>query len=137
MHTELQEKKKRLATMNNHKFIEPAVATTSARTSKINIQSDQDKKREEEDIKKERRVIKMVILNGFFNFFLRAPDILFWMEYQGVWSIFDNGGLTLLAPGFLSFIVDISLLTYILTFSTNFLIFYLYNKNFKEAVMFF
>jgi hypothetical protein len=103
-----------------------------------------DKKREDEDGKKERKVIKMVIINGILNFVLRAPDLLFWLENKMTWSIFktkdDNNDYILnniLPPGILSVIADIDYLTYILTFSTNFLIYYNFNKNFKDAVFFF
>jgi hypothetical protein len=105
-------------------------------------QSDEDKSKKEEDDKKERRVIKMVILNGVFNFLLRAPDMLFWMENVNTWSIvftsfqfFSSTGQYM--PGFFSFIADIGYFTYILTFTTNFFIFYTFNKNFKEAYVFF
>jgi hypothetical protein len=70
MHKELQEKRERLARMN--------VLKTSHTEDKKN--------EEEEDGKKERKVIKMVVLNGVFNFIFRAPDILFWMENKTILS---------------------------------------------------
>jgi hypothetical protein len=105
---------------------------------------DEDKKKKEEDNKKERRVIKMVILNDILNFILRAMDMLFWMENTNTWLILfphlahnrvDEYGRFL--PGILSFIPDFGYFTYILTFTSNFFIFYTFNKNFKEAVVFF
>jgi hypothetical protein len=134
MHKELQEKRERLAKMNDSK----SFSTTAVETVNIS-QSDEYRKREEEDDKKERRVIKMVILNGVFNFLLRAPDMLFWMENVNTWSVLFNplngsSWTGLYMPGLLSFLADIGYLTYILTFTSNFFIFYMFNKNFKDAV---
>jgi hypothetical protein len=135
MHKELKEKRERLAKMNADK---PSASSADSHKTPEPVQ---DKKKEEEDAKKELKVIKMVMLNGFFNFVLRAPEILFWMENQSVWSIFNNRNINVAGnhsvPGFLSMIADIGFLTYILTFSSNFVIFYKFNKNFKEAVVFF
>jgi hypothetical protein len=140
MHKELKEKRERHAKMKaTNMSTSPSVETVSASLSQT---LNEDKKKEMEDEKKERKVMKMVILNGIFNFVLRAPDMLFWLENKMTWSIFyfqDDSSTTILnsiTPGILSLIADIGYLTYILTFSTNFLIFYKYNKNFNEAVVF-
>jgi hypothetical protein len=123
MHKELNKKRERLAKMSGS-----------------NISQLADEKKVEEDLKKERRVIKMVVLNGFFNFVFRAPDMLFWMENEDSWTLLftDQNGfifttLSQYMPGFLSFITDISYLAYIITFTTNFVIFYKFNSKFKEA----
>jgi hypothetical protein len=85
----------------------------------------------------------MVIFNGVFNFILRVPELLFWMENVSVWSLFTTTNqitpkeTAQYTPGIFNLIADIGVCTYILTFSTNFLIFYKFNKNFKEAVVFF
>jgi hypothetical protein len=147
MHKELTEKRERLTKMNADRQRAPVVSTASVDLSKAS-QSVEANEREEEDFKKERKVIKMVMFNCFFNFVLRAPDILFWMESQSVWSMFYTQYLGIFGtgeedsqreytPGLLSLISDVGFLTYILTFSTNFLIFYKFNKNFKEASVFF
>jgi hypothetical protein len=136
MHKELKEKRERMAKMN---------VSSAAKSSLDTVQSDQEKKKkeaEEEDLKKERKVILMVVLNSIFNFVLRAPDILFWMEYPSVWSaVFPRSNYwneeRNFIPGFLDLIADIGYLSYILTFTANFFIFYTFNKNFKEAVIFF
>jgi hypothetical protein len=140
MHKELKEKRERLAKMNAAKS-----STVAASLSETN---NEDKKKEAEDEKKERRVITMVILNGVLNFVLRAPDMLFWMENKMTWSIFNfqffdsaddydyNLAVGQLPPGIFSLIPDIGYFTFILTFSTNFCIFYKFNKNFNEAVVF-
>jgi hypothetical protein len=130
MQKELEEKRKRLVKMNSAK----PVGSNGNVLQKIS----EDKIREEEDEKKERKVIKMVVINGILNFVLRAPDMLFWMENNNFWSIFKNTLVyTPLLPGFLAFIPEIGYITYILTFSSNFFIFYKFNKNFNDAVMFF
>jgi hypothetical protein len=135
----LREKRERMQKMNASK--PSAIALTGAYKP---FQADEDmKKAEYEDGKKEREVIKMVVLNGFLNFIFRAPDLLFWLEYKNILStIFIyrplNDSLSgYNTPGLLTLIADISYLTYVVTFSTNFLIFYKFNKNFKEAVVFF
>jgi hypothetical protein len=138
MQKELSEKRKRLAKMN---FSKSAVQTGSVgyeTTSKPDLE---EKKREEDDSEKERKVIKMVVLNGIFNFVLRAPEMLFWIENSNSWRILfsitvDNTD-EFSFPGFLNLIADIGYLAFILTFSSNFFIFYKFNKNFKEAVVLF
>jgi hypothetical protein len=141
MQKELREKRERLAKMN---AIKPAI--TSCLIAEDNkCQTDlEDKKREEDDGKKERKVITMVVVNGVLNFVFRTPDILFWLEHTSFYNIFHpyqhhfgRFGNTDIVPGVLSFISDFGYLTYILTFSTNFIIFYKFNKNFNEAVVFF
>jgi hypothetical protein len=134
MHKELKEKRKRMTIMN-------AAKSKSTELAKIYL-TNKDKKKQE-DVKKERKVIKMVVLNGIINFVLRAPDMLFWLENESVWSFIFTVQLDpsktydQKLPGILNFISDMGYFTYILTFITNFVIFYSFNKNFKEAVVFF
>jgi hypothetical protein len=128
MHKELVEKRERIAKM---KELSSAVA------------KHEDNTKADDDDKKERRVIKMVVLNGILNFVLRAPDMLFWMENTKMMLIVfgDINGVLFrileFVPGLLIFIADIGYFTYILTFTTNFAIFYKFNKNFKKAVLIF
>jgi hypothetical protein len=149
MHKELKEKRQRLARMNATK---PSLPSTSLKKEEPETsQEDKDKKKaEDEDGIKERQVIKMVIFNGVFNFILRGPDILFWMENKNIVSCFYSGSYEHVdltwnneenmhnerTPGLLNLIADIAYLTYILTFTTNFVIFYNFNKNFKQAIVF-
>jgi hypothetical protein len=145
MHKELAEKRECIANMNSSKS-----ATSLSSDIKTNSEpsttshTDEEKKREEEDVKKERKVVKMVVLNSILNFLLRAPEMAFWLENTSAWPIFfkyqeDQSILRVgsYVPGLLSLIADIGYLTFIITFTTNFLIFYKFNKNFKEAVVFF
>jgi hypothetical protein len=137
MHKELKEKRERLSNMKN---TSPSADTSSSTSQSL----DEDKKRETEDGKKERRVIKMVVYNGIINFILRAPELLFWVENEGSWSVLTSHyaidatwtPIGRYFPGILNFIPDIIYFTYILTFITNFFIFYKFNLKFKEAVVF-
>jgi hypothetical protein len=137
LHKELKEKRERLSKMNASKL---SYSFTS-QSPNISQTEDDDKKREEEDRKKERRIIIMVVINSVLNFFLRAPDLLFWMEniqiWQAVFPDYTINKIGQLVPGFLSFITDISYLAFILTLSTNFFIFYGFNRKFNEAVVLF
>jgi hypothetical protein len=127
MHKEMKEKRERMALMSG------AAASTLHSASA-------DNKKADEDAKKERRVIKMVVLNGIFNFLLRSPELLVWLQYSTIRNLIAHGQTwertTMYIPGFTNLIVDLSYLTYILTFSSNFLIFYKFNTKFKEAVVF-
>jgi hypothetical protein len=134
MRKELKEKRERLRRMHAAN----ALVTTSERVSKI-IQN--FKVNEEHDDIKERRVIRMVVFNSVFNFVLRATEMLFWMENASIWMILFPGNVLssigTAVHGILSFIADIGYLAYILTFSTNFLIFYKFNAKFRDVLVFF
>jgi hypothetical protein len=141
MHKELWMKRERLTKMNINKTSSEAVLTCTSLDVDNKSQSSEGKTSEKEDEKKERRVIKMVVFNGIFNFFLRAPDVLFWIGYHNILSILYRDDilfeLNKYVPGFFNFIADIGYLTYIITFTTNFIIVYKFNKNFREAIVFF
>jgi hypothetical protein len=100
------------------------------------------RRQEEEDGRKERQIIKMVLLNGVLNFILRAPDALFWLENSANWSLiltnsfesFNNLTQTFV-PGLFNLLADFGYFTYILTFSTNFFVFYKFNSKFNECVL--
>jgi hypothetical protein len=136
MQKELKEKRERLAKMNYPKSAVQIGLDGAETQSKTDLA---DKKKKEEDNEKERKVIKMVVLNGIFNLILRAPEMLFWIENSNSWPILFTISEYCIAsfsfPGFLNLIADIIYLAYILTFSSNFFIFYMFNKKFKEAVV--
>jgi hypothetical protein len=88
---ELKEKRERLANLTHSTRSTLFVDTAGIEFVEAHSpHADEDKKRKEEDTKKERKVLKMVVLNGVVNFILRAPDILFWMENTYVWSVLFN-----------------------------------------------
>jgi hypothetical protein len=138
MQKELREKRERLAKMNAP---ESAAKTVSVGDEPYLQTCSEVKKREQEDLKKERKVIKMVVLNGIFNFVLRAPEMVFWIENSNSWSILfemaDNVNGIFSFPSVLNLIADIGYFAYILTFISKFLIFYNFNKNFGEAFILF
>jgi hypothetical protein len=138
MQKELREKRERMARMNT------ARASTLPTNSTAGSGDVSEKKREDEDAIKERKVIKMVVLNSAFNFVLRAPEMLFWLENASIFTFFFKPSgfylghyLGTRLPGLLSLVTDVAYLTYILTFTTNFIIFYKFNSKFKEAMIFF
>jgi hypothetical protein len=148
MQKELKNKRERMARM---KSLKTSTSSTALNLEAHKCQAGENmKKVEDEDRKKERKVIKMVVLNGFFNLIVRAPDLLFWMENKKMMydilpranaiELSDNSVRSLSiknAPGLINLIADVAYLTYILTFTTNFVIFYKFNKKFKEAIEFF
>jgi hypothetical protein len=130
MHKELKEKRTRMDQMTSK-----TAATASAANQPQSLES---KKKQEEDERKERRTIMMVVLNGLFNFLLRLPEILVWFETS---SSFDNfltyrTNLPLYMPSFWNFVQDFGYFCFLLTFCTNFLIFYKFNTKFNEVVVF-
>jgi hypothetical protein len=140
MQKELREKRERLAKMNSAN----SGLKTSSDGAENKSQTDlEDKKREREDGEKERKVIKMIVLNCFLNLILRGPDLLYCLQnlgvHENIFNIFkdyDNAKKEIV-PGLLSFFTDLAYFTYLLTFTSNFVIFYVFNKNFNEAVVLF
>jgi ABC-type multidrug transport system fused ATPase/permease subunit len=133
MQKELREKRERFAKMNAAN----SVVNIDSHKSQTDLENN---KKEEEDSKKERKVIKMVVINGFFNFILRAPEMVFWIENSRSWPLLfgmTRESQTFSFPGFLNLIADVGYLAYILTFSLNVIIFYKFNNNFGKAVKLF
>jgi hypothetical protein len=95
------------------------------------------KKKEDEDEKKERRVIVMVVLNGILNFVLRSTNLLYWFKSSvQLFVKMPAADSAFPVRGFLYLFVDIGYFCYILTFSSNFLIIYLFNAKFNEVCHF-
>jgi hypothetical protein len=138
MHKELKEKRERLARIRgkNNAAHSPSIGDANQQNAEAEIRC-----QEEEDGRKERQIIKMVLLNGVCNFVLRAPDALFWLENSGNWKLITNTNEVLrdltqiYVPGLFNLLADIGYFTYILTFSTNFFIFYKFNSKFNECVL--
>jgi hypothetical protein len=137
MRKEMRAKRQRMANMHAAAAAaDPATVTEAANRPKS--------KQETEDGKKERRVIIMVVLNSLFNFLLRSPDILVLLESSSFYFFFLGSAgvssgtlLSQVAPGLLNFLLDLGYFTYILTFTSNFFIYYFFNSKFKECVVFF
>jgi hypothetical protein len=94
-------------------------------------------KKIEEDAKKEQRAILMVIVNSGLNFVLRLPELLVFFSDSNAlfpgnpfYKIFANG------VNLNDMTVTISYLMYILTFTTNVAIYYLFNAKFRQLFIF-
>jgi hypothetical protein len=117
LHKELQEKRKRAEQRSNQ---------IDARTRR-NLEMDH---------KKEQRAIIMVVVNGLVNFLLRLPEIFIFLTTGDLIFTTDFNDIEFYIAKFNSFdslFVDVSYLTFILTFTTNVLIYYLFNTKFKQA----
>jgi hypothetical protein len=109
----------------------------------------------DQDSKKELRAIVMVISNSVLNFLLRFPEILVFISsmsnyFKGlilstnniadystttnhIYNGDNNSSFSSDVAYFNSLLVDVSNLTFILTFSTNVTMFFLFNTKFKQA----
>jgi hypothetical protein len=110
---------------------------TKTKDMKAHVSADtisfRKKRKLEIEDRSEERAVLMVVVNALFSFFLRLPELL--VVLSGSPMLFG----TVLAYFFdlfssiLEFATDVYYLAYILTFSTNFLIYYLFNMKFKET----
>jgi hypothetical protein len=95
------------------------------------------RKKIEQGFLNEKRAIRMVVLNGSLNFLLRVPEISIFLQDSPLLGYIKRAKyFTLLDsyPFLLSMLIDLSYLFYICTFSTNFMIYYMFNKRFEQAV---
>jgi hypothetical protein len=85
--------------------------------------------------RKEIRVIFMVLLNGVINLILRLPDLT-WFFYYITFFFPGNIVVVLFCEYYrICFqLIDISNFFFILTFSTNFMIYYFFNLKFKQSI---
>jgi hypothetical protein len=110
---------------------------SSAQSTVVNTVLRAKQKKIEQDAKKETRAIVMVVLNSCFNFWLRLPEIFVFIVSSN--SIFQSYEFSLLLnkiPDLSNIMVSVSFLAYILTFSTNVLIYYFFNTKFKQLFAF-
>jgi hypothetical protein len=141
LHSVLKDKKRRIEDMEMRLVVESVQANPSA-NSVTHISFRKLRKQEMEE-KSEQRAIIMVVVNAFINFFLRLPELFFLFSISN--RIFGGNLLTqhiaassaLLIhvfdtyPTLKFFWTDLTYFFYILTFATNFLIYYLFNQKFK------
>jgi hypothetical protein len=89
------------------------------------------RRKQEVEGRVEERAIIMVVINALISFFLRLPELFFVFSASKYFSglkfflSFSN-----IVP---TFIPDLAYFTYILTFTTNFIIYYLFNQKFKQT----
>jgi hypothetical protein len=127
LHLELMEKKKRLDKMNK-----PGLAQS---TNSANATPFRKRRKQEIEDRTEQRAFLMVVINTLINFILRLPELFFlFSSTENVFAIKNSFTLFFVSYTFIrEFTVDLTNLTYILTFSTNFLIYYLFNLKFKQT----
>jgi Fe2+ transport system protein B len=126
LHAALKEKKRRVEEMEMRSHVEEARVSLMARMSFRKL------RKQEMEAKSEQRAIIMVIINAFINFFLRLPELFFLFSVsknffgdKQLMHVFDT------FPALKFFWIDLAYFCYILTFATNFLIYYLFNQKFK------
>jgi hypothetical protein len=130
LHRELKDKRKRLQGMKN-KTNNTDNSESSQNTRRVDLLMSFRKRRKlniEETA--EQRAITMVCVNASINFFLRLPELLFVFSlcYELFsWSFFNS------FPNLPEFATDLAYLFYILTFTSNFLVYYLFNHKFKQT----
>jgi hypothetical protein len=94
------------------------------------------RRKQEIEGRKEQRAILMVVISGFVNLLLRLPELSFLFTISDELFSFHNHDFLQffgLFPSLLQFMTDFSYFAYILTFSCNFLIYYLFNLKFKQT----
>jgi hypothetical protein len=103
----------------------------------IQVLNARTKRKLELDGKKEQCAITMVVSNSLINFLLRFPEIFIFLCNDNflypnnvIFTFFDS------IARLSDCLIDLSYLTYILTFSSNVLIYYLFNQKFKQAFSF-
>jgi single-stranded DNA-specific DHH superfamily exonuclease len=91
-----------------------------------------------EDAKKETRAIKMVVANSLINFFLRVPEICVFfssnttfLNYLVFGQVYNLNSMFLF-NNISSMMVSVSYFCYILTFTTNVVIYCVFNGKFKH-----
>jgi hypothetical protein len=130
LHSELADKKKRIADMK----IKPESEEKPSLVIITKPVFSRKKRRQEVEEGAERRSIVMVILNAVVNFFFRLPELLVLLSqseplfgFNAIWWFFYT------FPSLAIFPTDFGYFAYILTFSTNFIIYYLFNLKFKQT----
>jgi hypothetical protein len=124
LHAELADKKKRRDGMNHTTIV--AAQTLSVGTSF------RKSRKQRVEAGTERRAILMVVISALLNFLLRLPELFVVFSTSTVFgaqvTYFFNP-----LPSFSLFLADFAYFCYILTFTTNFFIIYLFNQKFKQT----
>jgi hypothetical protein len=88
------------------------------------------RRKQEIEERSEERAVAMVVINAIFNFLLRLPELFFMFSLSKQLFHFDFFSSF---PNLPLFVTDLAYFFYILTFTTNFLIYYLFNQKFKQS----
>jgi hypothetical protein len=121
LHSELVEKKLKMETLKADRRLSLSELTFR----KI--------RKKEIDERSEQRAVIMVVVNALINLFFRLPELPFVLLGSQIMfgdSLFDVV-FSLTSLPYL--ITDLYYFMYILTFTTNFLIFYIFNMKFKQT----
>jgi hypothetical protein len=125
LHTELKGKKARKTRLDN--------APRASFSSNEPVSFRKRRKRELEE-RAEQRALIMVLLNAFINFFFRLPELL--LLFSASSNVFPKNVLSEFFDSFMSlqlFTTDFAYFSYILTFSTNFIVYFIFNLKFKQT----
>jgi hypothetical protein len=128
LHSELKDKQKRLDGMNK------LSAAGSSGANLVPVSFRKLRKQEIEE-KTEQRAIIMVVINALLNFFFRLPELFFLFSISNSLISDDNilSNFFLVFPSLKICTTDLAYFTYILTFSTNFIVYYVFNQKFKQT----
>jgi hypothetical protein len=88
------------------------------------------RRKQDKEGRVEERAIIMVVINALISLLLRMPELFFIFTALRFFSGFN---FFLSISNLPLFITDIAYFSYILTFTTNFLIYYLFNQKFKQT----
>jgi hypothetical protein len=132
LHKELRDKKKRMGQMNGTKASSGEIISATAVENLLPFRKRRRQKIEEGT---EKRALMMVVINALINFFFRLPDLFFLFatsnQLLGTNNFFTIFFLSF--PSLTNFTTDLTYFMYILTFSTKFLIYYVFNQKFKQT----
>jgi hypothetical protein len=134
LHTEIRDKR-----VKADNEIQLSQSRNSSGSEVINKVNSAKKKKIEQDAKKETRAIVMVITNSGLNFFLRLPEIF--VFFSSNFAYLDNSlsGLhdsvvfePVIINDFDNIMVSVSYFLYILTFTANVAVYWMFNPKFKQ-----
>ncbi len=94
-----------------------------------------NEKRAKSDAKKKQKAIVMVIINSLINLVLRFPEFFLFLKNSNI--LFNNNPLFNILCGdyaVCDYMIEMSNFFFILTFSTNYLTYYFFNKKFRKCI---
>jgi hypothetical protein len=132
LHKELKDKKTRLDKMNNTGNLRSSTSTSHAFAPVLSFRK---RRKQEIEDKTEIRTLLMIVMDALINFFFRLPELFFVISTfdQKFDSRFFYSFFGSILPSLLTFTTDLTCFLYLLTFSANFFIYYLFNLKFKQT----
>jgi hypothetical protein len=132
LHAELKEKRTRRDDMQM-----ASLSRARSSASSITPMSFRRRRKLEIEERSEQRAIIMVVINTIVNFWFRLPELFLLLATCN--SLFANSDINFLwqffniFPTLTLFWTDLAYFCYILTFTTNFFIYFLFNQKFKQT----